>query len=92
MTRILPTSILILASAGAVAPAYFVSGFTHIIPHGADHILFILALFFLTRKPADLLFQLTLFTLAHSLTRSPSAFRSTDSSASRRQSWKRPSP
>lgn len=68
MTRILPTSILILASAGAVAPAYFVSGFTHIIPHGPDHILFILALFFLTRKPADLLFQLTLFTLAHSLT------------------------
>lgn len=67
MPRIL-TAILILASAGTVAPAYFVSGFTHIIPHGPDHILFILALFFLTRKPSDLLLQLTLFTLAHSLT------------------------
>ncbi|QTN33235.1 HupE/UreJ family protein [Akkermansiaceae bacterium] len=67
MPRI-PIAMLILASAGAVAPAYFALGFTHIIPHGPDHILFILALFFLTRKPADLLFQLTLFTLAHSLT------------------------
>lgn len=62
------SAIVILASAGVVAPAYFVSGFTHILPHGPDHILFLLALFFLTRKPADLLLQLTLFTIAHSLT------------------------
>lgn len=68
MTRILPAIILIMASASAVIPDYFAKGFSHIVPHGPDHILFILALFFLTRKPADLLFQLTLFTLAHSLT------------------------
>ena len=58
----------ILASAGAVVPEYFGIGFTHILPGGADHILFLLALFFLTRKFHDLLLQLTLFTLAHSLT------------------------
>ncbi|RYD18524.1 MAG: HupE/UreJ family protein, partial [Verrucomicrobiaceae bacterium] len=37
-------------------------------PSGLDHILFILALFFLTRNFGILLFQMTLFTLAHSLT------------------------
>lgn len=58
----------ILASASAVGLAYFATGFTHIIPYGADHILFLLALFFLTRKFSDLLLQLTLFTFAHSLT------------------------
>jgi len=65
MARILSIP-FIIASAGAVAPGYFVSGFTHILPYGIDHILFLLALFFLIRKPADLLLQLTLFTLAHS--------------------------
>ncbi len=65
--RLSPCS-LILATAGAVVPEYFGIGFRHIFPEGADHILFLLALFFLTRKPADLLLQLTLFTLAHSLT------------------------
>ncbi len=59
---------IIMASAGAVVPEYFRTGFTHIFPDGADHILFLLALFFLTRKFHDLLLQLTLFTLAHSLT------------------------
>ncbi|MFD2258082.1 HupE/UreJ family protein [Luteolibacter algae] len=60
--------ILIFASAGAIIPAYFASGFRHIFPEGPDHILFLLALFFLTKKAGDLLIQLTLFTLAHSLT------------------------
>ena len=60
--------ILILASAGGVIPRYFGIGFTHILPDGLDHILFLLGLFFLTRDFAVLLFQMTLFTLAHSLT------------------------
>lgn len=67
MSRIL-TGLFILASASAVVPRYFGIGFTHILPGGLDHILFLLALFFLTRKFTDLLLQLTLFTLAHSLT------------------------
>lgn len=67
MPRLL-SAVFILASASAVVPEYFGVGFTHILPYGADHILFLLALFFLTRKFPDLLLQLTLFTLAHSLT------------------------
>lgn len=65
MSRIFP-GLILLASASAVAPEYFAIGFTHILPYGLDHILFLLALFFLTQKPSDLLIQLTLFTLAHS--------------------------
>jgi hypothetical protein len=66
MSRIFP-GLILLASASAVAPEYFAIGFAHILPYGLDHILFLLALFFLTQKPSDLLIQLTLFTLAHSL-------------------------
>lgn len=68
MTRLLTGSILVLAAAGAVIPRYFASGFTHVLPDGPDHILFILGLFFLSRSFPVLLFQMTLFTLAHSLT------------------------
>ncbi len=68
MTRtLLAFSLLAAAGAGAVVPRYFLLGFTHILPGGPDHILFILGLFFLTREFAPLLFQMTLFTLAHSL-------------------------
>ena len=62
------TVLALLASASAVIPKFFGSGFTHILPNGPDHILFILGLFFLTRTFGVLLFQMTLFTLAHSLT------------------------
>ena len=67
MTRSL-LGLLILASTAAVIPKFFMIGFTHILPDGLDHILFILGLFFLTRQFGPLLFQMTLFTLAHSLT------------------------
>ncbi len=67
MIRIL-VSLFVFASAAAVIPRFFVIGFTHIFPQGCDHILFILGLFFLSRNFGVLLFQMTLFTLAHSLT------------------------
>lgn len=67
MSRILAIS-FIIASAAAAVPGAFVSGFTHILPYGIDHVLFLLALFFLTRDFGSLLAQMTLFTLAHSLT------------------------
>jgi hypothetical protein len=57
MTRLLIGCCLALAT-----------GFHHILPDGLDHILFILGLFFLSRSFPVLLFQMTLFTLAHSLT------------------------
>lgn len=58
----------LLTSAAAVVPGAFALGFSHILPYGIDHILFLLTLFFLTRDFGSLLAQMTLFTLAHSLT------------------------
>ncbi len=43
-------------------------GFTHILPKGLDHILFVLGLFLLSPKLKPLLWQVTAFTLAHSIT------------------------
>ena len=65
----------LIASAVAVVPDCFVLGFSHILPYGLDHILFLLALFFLTKEFSSLLMQMTLFTLAHSLTLALSMYR-----------------
>ncbi len=46
---------------------YVVSGFVHIIPKGLDHILFILVLFLSTTQFGKLFWQVTTFTLAHSI-------------------------
>lgn len=73
MTRLVP-GLLIVATASAVIPEFFLIGFTHILPGGLDHILFILGLFFLTRSFTALLLQMTLFTLAHSLSMSLSIY------------------
>lgn len=47
---------------------YLKLGFFHVVPNGLDHILFILAIFFLDPKPKSLLIHCSLFTLAHSVT------------------------
>lgn len=47
---------------------FLVLGFTHILPEGVDHILFVLALALLAPRLAPLVTQVTAFTLAHSLT------------------------
>lgn len=47
---------------------YLQLGFTHIIPLGLDHILFILSLFLLSPKLKTILWQATAFTVAHSIT------------------------
>ncbi|MBW8192841.1 HupE/UreJ family protein [Neiella marina] len=47
---------------------YVTAGFEHIIPKGLDHILFVLGLFFSSLLLASLLWQITAFTLAHSIT------------------------
>ncbi|MEL6600538.1 MAG: HupE/UreJ family protein [Pseudomonadota bacterium] len=47
---------------------YVVIGFEHIIPKGLDHILFVLGLFFLSARLVPLLWQVTAFTLAHTVT------------------------
>ena len=43
-------------------------GFKHIIPKGLDHILFVLALFLLSSKLKPLILQVSIFTLAHTIT------------------------
>lgn len=47
---------------------YSVQGILHIIPKGLDHILFVLALFLLATKMSTLLWQVSAFTLAHTIT------------------------
>lgn len=47
---------------------YIGVGFDHIIPLGLDHILFVLGLFFLSLRMGALLWQITAFTLAHTVT------------------------
>jgi len=52
----------------AVAAQYLVLGFEHILPRGLDHILFVLGLFLLSPRMRPLLWQVTAFTIAHSVT------------------------
>ncbi len=47
---------------------YLWLGFTHILPKGLDHILFVVGLFLLSATWRALLMQVTAFTVAHSLT------------------------
>jgi hypothetical protein len=47
---------------------YLVLGYTHILPKGLDHMLFVLGLFLLSTHLAPLLWQVTAFTVAHSIT------------------------
>lgn len=47
--------------------SYIVIGFTHIVPKGLDHILFVVGLFLLSARLHPLLWQITAFTLAHTI-------------------------
>lgn len=51
-----------------VALRYFSLGFTHILPKGLDHILFVVGLFLLSTRWRSVLVQVSAFTLAHSIT------------------------
>ena len=48
--------------------SYVPVGFDHILPKGLDHILFVLGLFFLSTRWQPLLWQVSAFTLAHTVT------------------------
>jgi len=52
----------------AVALDYIWLGLTHIVPLGADHVLFVLGIFLLSVQLRPLLWQVTAFTVAHSIT------------------------
>lgn len=47
---------------------YLQLGFTHILPLGLDHILFVLSIFLLNPKLKPVIWQATAFTVAHSIT------------------------
>ena len=43
-------------------------GFVHVLPLGLDHILFVLGLFFLSRRWKPIIYQVSVFTIAHTIT------------------------
>lgn len=55
-------------STARAALLYLKLGYTHILPLGFDHILFVLCLFLLSPKLKPVLWQATAFTIAHSVT------------------------
>lgn len=55
-------------STSNVVWTYLKLGYTHILPLGLDHILFVLSIFFLSSRLKTILWQATTFTIAHSVT------------------------
>lgn len=55
-------------SSGSGFLDYIVIGFEHIIPKGLDHILFVIGLFLLAPKLKPIVWQVSMFTIAHSIT------------------------
>lgn len=47
---------------------YLRLGFTHILPNGFDHILFVLGIYLLSGRARTVLYQVSAFTVAHSIT------------------------
>ena len=64
----LPRGEIAAQSTADVVTKYVISGFEHIIPLGIDHILFVLGLFFFSLAWRPLLWQVSAFTLAHTIT------------------------
>jgi hydrogenase/urease accessory protein HupE len=56
--------------AGRIATAwrYLRLGFTHILPGGLDHVLFVLGIYLLSGRTRNVLWQVSAFTAAHSIT------------------------
>jgi hypothetical protein len=52
----------------AVVRQYFTLGYTHILPRGIDHILFVVGIFLLGVRWRSILLQVSAFTVAHSIT------------------------
>ena len=53
---------------GDIAAQYFGLGYTHILPKGLDHILFVIGIFLLSTRWRSILLQVSTFTVAHSIT------------------------
>ncbi|WP_459436877.1 HupE/UreJ family protein [Roseicyclus sp.] len=68
LTPELPRAEVLTEGAGAVFLRYIGAGFEHIVPLGLDHILFVLGLFFFATQLGPLLWQVSAFTVAHTIT------------------------
>lgn len=73
--RLAPTTAAVLPvtepsppSRTAIVLRFIGWGFLHILPRGLDHILFVLGLYLLNARLKPLLWQVTAFTVAHSIT------------------------
>jgi hydrogenase/urease accessory protein HupE len=55
-------------STAQVAAEYVELGFSHIIPKGLDHILFVLGIYLLSSRLKAIVWQVTAFTVAHTIT------------------------
>lgn len=64
----LPRSGIAIVERGQAFARYVLIGFEHIVPKGVDHILFVLGLFFFSLRWGALLWQVSAFTLAHTIT------------------------
>jgi hydrogenase/urease accessory protein HupE len=62
------TEVFTAPSALDVFAEYLAAGFDHIVPAGTDHILFVIGLFLFSTHWRPLLWQVTMFTVAHSIT------------------------
>lgn len=67
-TGVIDMANLVAKSGFAVFVDYIWVGFEHIIPLGLDHILFVVGLFLFSAKLRSLLWQVSAFTLAHTIT------------------------
>ena len=56
------------ASRLATVWRYLTLGFTHIVPNGLDHMLFVLGIYLLSGRARSVLWQVSAFTVAHSIT------------------------
>jgi hydrogenase/urease accessory protein HupE len=63
-----PTAPAAPLTRAGVARQYLTLGFTHIVPHGLDHILFVVGIFLLTSRWRSVVAQVSTFTIAHSIT------------------------
>jgi hypothetical protein len=75
-SRLFPLGVAPAAPARVATFAQYLRlGFTHILPGGTDHVLFVLGLFLLSRRAKPLLTQISAFTVAHSITLGLSIYR-----------------
>ncbi len=63
-----PGAVGAVGGSGATFLNLLRQGFLHVVPQGVDHVLFVLGVFLLSRRWKPLLWQVSTFTVAHTLT------------------------